>query len=306
MRLRTKLSLLLLLLALVLPAASVMLSSSAYAATNVRPHIFWKYGYAPAASGVNLLYHGGPVMAATTQAYAIFWEPKGAFVSSSYNKLLRRYFRDVGGSPLYANNKQYPDTSKQAPRGAVLANTWVDTSAYPSTPILFDADIQNEVSHAMNVNGWVPSIHHVFFVYLALNEFLCTDQSRTECSAPLGGFCAYHSAFGTTDKPVIYAAMPYDGSDLAGCYGLASSPNHDPAADAEISSTSHEQIEAATDPLGNGWYDKTGISGEIGDKCAYNYGSLRPDGSNVTWNGHRYVVQGEWDNAVSGCVLAGP
>lgn len=244
-------------------------------------------------------------MGDTAKAYAIFWEPKGTFVGEGYNELLKRYFNDVGDSPLYENNEQYTDTSGKAPEDASLANTWVDRSPYPTTPVIFDADIQNEVTHAMLVKGWTPSINHIFFVFLSLNEHLCIDQTFQACDSP-GGFCAYHAAFGLEASPTIYAAMPYDGNSLAGCYGLSGSPNQNAAADAEISTTSHEQIEAATDPLGNAWFDKNGGSGEIGDKCAYVYGPLKKDGSNVSWNGHHYVVQSEWDNAVSGCVLKGP
>jgi len=246
------------------------------------------------------------VQTGTAQVFAILWEPTGSSVSSTYNELLQRYFNDVGGSPLYHNNTQYTDKSGNAPQNATLTATWVDTAAYPSTPILFDSDIQNEILHAMSVNGWTAGVNHVFFVYLTLNELLCFDHSKTNCSAPLGGFCAYHFLFtppGSSD-PVIYAAMPYDGNALASCYALNTSPNNDIDADAEISTTSHEQMEVATTPRLNGWYDPSGL--EIGDKCAYNYGSLNPDGSNVNWNNHPYIVQMEWDNAASGCALSGP
>lgn len=285
-----------------------------------KPQIFWgkgHYQHNPPASGSNLTYHGGPVMAGTTQIFAIFWEPTGTFVDSTYNDLLKRYFGDVGGSPLYHNNIQYPDQSKHAPQNATLTNTWVDTAAYPVNPdpfqvpltILFDSDIQNEVTHALTVNHWNAGINHIFFVFLALNSFLCIDATFAACSAPLGttgSFCAYHFAFGTGSAPVIYAAMPYAGNDLAECYLLSSSPNNDAAADAEINVTSHEQIEAATDPLGDGWYGPNGLQDEIGDKCAYQYQKLNPDGSNVSWGTHPYIVQSEWDNTVSGCVLQGP
>ena len=60
-------------------------------------------------------------------------------------------------------------------------------------------------------------------------------------------------------------------------------------------------MEAATDPLLNAWYDLAGY--EIGDKCAWIFGSGNGD---VTWNGHSYEVQKEWDNHVRGCVLSGP
>lgn len=318
---------LLLLLPLVLVMVSVGVfmhplsaSAAAHTAHKAKPHFFWKKGHyqsrqignrhSQAGSATNLVYNGGPVQAGTAQVFAVFWEPTGTFVDASYNDLLKRYFGDVGSSPLYHNNTQYTDSTGKAPQNSTLGGTWVDTAAYPTpagagVPVIFDADIQNEVTHAMSVNSWTAGVNHIFFVFLSLNEYLCIDSTLQQCSAPAGGFCAYHDAFGATSSPVIYAAMPYDGNDLAGCYALSSSPNNDPAADAEISTTSHEQIEAATDPEPpSGWIDANGQ--EIGDKCAYVYGTLNADGSNVNWNGHAYVVQSEWDNAVSNCVFSGP
>ena len=313
MKQRLRLLFLLPFLALALVAGAFMHPSTAEAAASKvlqsQPQIFWAKGRSPNSGGVtkhNLIYHGGPVVEGEMKAYAIFWEPDNAFVSSTYNELLKRYFRDVGDSPLYENNEQYTDARGQAPADAELAGTWVDKTAYPTTPFVLDTDIQKEVLHAMDVNGWKPAINHAFFVYTALNEFVCFTTDKSSCSVPLGDFCAYHSAFGTVDAPVIYAAMPYDGSDLTGCYFLSTSPNHNASADAEISTTSHEQIEIATDPELSGWFGPGGFSDEIGDKCAYNYGPLNGEGANVTWNDDHYVVQSEWDNAVSGCVLSGP
>ena len=57
-------------------------------------------------------------------------------------------------------------------------------------------------------------------------------------------------------------------------------------------------MEVATDPLVNAWIDPAGA--EIGDKCAWNFGGI------ATFNGHPYFVQKEWDNAINGCVMAGP
>ncbi len=97
--------------------------------------------------------------------------------------------------------------------------------------------------------------------------------------------------------------MPYTGTDPSGC-GVRVSPNKDFDADSTINVTSHEQNEAATDPLLNAWYDSSGE--EIGDKCAWNFGPTKSYGGDVKLNGHPYEVQKEWDNHVSGCVLKGP
>lgn len=255
-------------------------------------HFIRPASYRVANAGENLAYNGGPVMAGTAQVYVIFWEPTGSFVSSNYNTLILRYFRDVGSTGLYANNSQYTDTTGTAPSNATLAGSWVDMSAYPSST-LQDSDVQNEVTIAQNTNGWTSAITHIFFVFTAQNETICIGL---QCSFTT--FCGYHSTFGTD---TIYAAMPYVGG-VQGC-DTPSHPNNDDA-DSTINVASHEQMEAATDPLLNAWTDASGQ--EIGDKCNFTFATTASDGSDVNWNGDPYIVQEEWDNAQSGCAITGP
>ena len=296
-----------LLLGLVAVVAIALSSVTSFAALSTRTaqshkvHIFHSRGNAQPSSkaaststGANVTYHGGPVMFGTTNVYAIFWEPPSSSVSANYNSLIKRYFGDVGGSPLYKINSQYPQTGGAFPSNAKLAGSWVDTSAYPETPLL-DSDIQNEVSNAQSANGWSSSIDNIFFVFTEQNTDLCFDSSQTQCAS--NTFCAYHNYFGSN---TIYAAMPYAASFSCQTPG---SPNNDDA-DLTINVTSHEQMEAATDPLLNAWSDSSGQ--ENGDKCAWNFGNVNPDGSNVNWNGDPYIVQQEWDNVISGCALTGP
>jgi Phosphate-induced protein 1 conserved region len=96
--------------------------------------------------------------------------------------------------------------------------------------------------------------------------------------------------------------MPYTATLAEGCM-TKQSPNNDYDADSTINVTSHEQMEAVTDPLINAWYDANQY--EIGDKCAWNFGSVSLNGgkANVEWNGHYYLVQQEWSNARKGCTL---
>jgi len=286
---------------LVLLALACMLPVSAAAASQPQvqthtPHFFLKGMYQSSKAhpnSNNLLYNGGPVMGSTAHAYAIFWEPTGN-VSTNYHTLIERYFGDVGGSKLYHNNTQYKDSNGNIPSAANLAGTWVDNGAYPEDPLL-DIDIQNEVSRAQSVNNWSSSIDNIFFVFLQRGQNLCFDSSHSQCATNY--FCAYHGFFGSN---TIYAAMPYAASFSC---NPGHSPNHDDA-DQTINVTSHEQIEAATDPLLNAWYDASGA--EIGDKCAWIFGRINRSGADVTWNGHGYIVQKEWDNHHSGCVLTGP
>ena len=202
----------------------------------------------------NVSYSGGPVMTGTAHVYAIFWEPTDN-VSSKYNSLIKRYFGDIGNSPLYQIAHQYKQSDGGSPANAVLAGSWTDTRPYVQSPIL-DSDIQGEVTHAQKINGWQSSLNTIFFVFTERKANICIDSTQAECAT--NTFCAYHSAFGSD---TLYAAMPYAASFSC---GSNSGPNHDDA-DIVLDGTSHEQMEAATDPLGNGWIDTSG--NEIGDKC---------------------------------------
>ncbi len=244
----------------------------------------------------NLTYHNGPVMQTTSTTYSIFWVPTGSYVSSTYKSLINRYFNDVGGSGLYNIDTQYYDSAGHIVNSSTLGGTWTDTSSYPSGT-LSDAQIQQEVSKAMSANGWTGGLTHLFFVFTAKGENICIGSA---CSFTY--FCAYHSNFGSN---ILYATMPYTGTNLAAC-GVSTTPNNDIDADSTINVTSHEHMEAVTDPLGTAWYDRSG--NEIGDKCAWTFGSVSLDGNkaNVQWKGDYYIVQREWDNKISGCALTGP
>lgn len=284
--------------------AMMPLSASAATVTSIRSHPAHHMAHfllkkniqarRPNAFGNNnLIYNGGPVMGGTTNVFAIFWEPTGN-VSANYNSLIERYFGDIGGTALYQNNTQYTDSNGDVPSNTVLAGTFVDTTPYPESPLL-DSDIQNEVTNAQNINGWVSGIDNIFFVFTERNQDICFDSTLSQCAS--NTFCAYHNFFGTD---TIYATMPYAASFSC---NPGSSPNNDDA-DQTLNVTSHEQMEAATDPLLNAWIDSQGQ--EIGDKCNFTFGPLDANGGDISVNGDEYILQQEWDNNVGGCVMAGP
>ncbi len=142
------------------------------------------------------------------------------------------------------------------------------------------------------MNGWTPNVQHLFIVFTSLNT---KNETGT----------AYHDAFtDASGNDVVYATVP-DTFAARKVFPGSKSPNNDVDADSTILVTSHEQIEAATDPLpASGWVDASGQ--EIGDKCEKYFGQQNADGSNVIWNGHPYIVQGEYDNAKHACTLVGP
>ncbi len=256
-----------------------------------------------------LSYYGGPVMQSSI-TYAIFWEPPTlqdgttTYVSSTYNSLIEQYFNDVGGSGLYNNNIQYYDTTGHMLNSSTLGGVWFDSSPYPPstctdsyTPhgCISDNQIKAEVLNAMNVNSWSGGVNHAFFVFTAWGEGSC----HGDCA--FSNFCAFHNYFTSNSQSIVYANMPYMGTDLPNC-GTNTSPNSDPDADATINYLSHEHMEMVTDPLLNAWHDAN--NGEIGDKCGAKYGTLSYDNgtANEAWNGHYYIVQEEFSDALNGCV----
>lgn len=257
-----------------------------------------------------MTYHGGPVMQ-TLKAYLIFWGPTGHSIPAGYQNLIKRYFNDIGGSSFYNILTAYfQNPGKVHPKNiSTLGGVWVDTkNNYPHTGNaanpLTDADIRAEVKRAINKKGWSNGLTTMFFVFTAHGIESCFDSSLQQCTPgtthPV--YCAYHSDFVLNNKDTIYANMPYAATwpiapHVGGCYDptvITKSPNNNLDADVEVSPTSHEHFEAANDPRLNAWYDFQGW--EIGDKCAYYFGSIAGNGSNLTLNGHPYIAQLEWTN----------
>ena len=273
----------------------------------------------------NLNYHGGPVEKTTTN-YAIFWEPYGSTVSPNFNSLNQRLFTDVGASSLYGMMTQYYQISNnqrqfiQQQSTFSSANVFVDQGFYTSQ-ILGDGDIQAEVTHAMSVKGWTAGVGKEFFVFTAQGQKTCTAYNY--CS--VAQFCAYHDEFTNNGSVVLYAMMPYLDANAAGCNSATvgtSSPNNDPAADNVMTAVSHELFETITDPRPQtsiAWCDNLytpvffGIfgatcgsqskGGEIGDKCNQQFGTRMPDGSDISINGHPYILQQEYSNRANGCSM---
>lgn len=261
-------------------------------------------------------YHNGTVMHSFT-AYVIFWLPSGAALepggnNSRFESLVERYFRDIGGTPFYNILTQYWDKDGPISGAATFGGSFVDTTPYPhagtqSDP-LYDEDIQGTIHRDIQVNGWSDDQTHEIFVFTGYGIEECQSaDSGASCTYTGGGsgFCGYHSALNNSIYVATYAYI----ADTAGCTDLPSfgqypSPNHDATADAVLSTVSHEQFEAVSDPINGGWFDSSPYTGEMGDKCDTDFGTIHPDGSNVTLHGHPYIVQAEWSNASGSCAFA--
>lgn len=259
-----------------------------------------------------------------TKSFAIFWLPPGYTYenggsSSRYESLMLRYLTDIGGSSLYGTMTQYYDSVSYITNSSTFSGSAVDTSPYPTyygTAATTDTDIQKEVVKEIKAHGWPYGLHEQFFVFTASGVLTWAQIAGgwSNSGGTSSGYCAYHSAvsgssFGLGNYPIVYANMP-DQDRHYECYAHSGSryfsPNGDYTADSMISTTSHEQFEMVTDPRLNAWKDSAGF--EIGDKCAYVYGTPASDGGNITLRGHRYILQAEFSNATlnrygTGCTL---
>ena len=270
-----------------------------------------------------LVYNGGPVMTGGTQGtnfYIIYWVPshlqngRATSMSSHYQFVQRALIHDYQGHSIGSNNTQYYQTI-----GGVTTYiesrwftyyTYVDTNPYPvsgctdpATPgnCITDAQIRAEIQRVMALQGWTGGLQKMFLMYTSSGEGSCMDSSGSSCAYT--DYCAYHG-FIPGSNPVIYGNEPY--GDPSVCSTGGPYPTGDAPADTAVSTASHEMSEAITDPELNAWY--TALGNEIGDLCAYNYGTNTWDSGNANqmWDGRFYELQMEFDNHVGGCVQVGP
>ncbi len=317
----------------VILAAALAASNVAYAvggdhvpAKAAKAHAFWpqgpggrEAGVAPASTSIPLKNLGGRVQD-WARTYTIFWLPPGYHYETGsaatstgdqrYWTLIDRYLNDVGFSTFYNPTTQYYDSFNYITNRSALTDAVIDRSAYPvhnGSVYTTDADIQAEVAKEVQANQWNYGLHHTFLVFTAAGV-LTWESHLGWSNNGSTGYCAYHtyfngSGYGLQNVNLVYANMPSQAGHLP-CYAKRTvngttqyfHPNGDSTADSAVSTTSHEQFEAVTDPYLNAWKDANGD--ENGDKCAYIYGTVGNDGGNVTINSHRYILQGEWSNVL--------
>jgi PKD repeat protein len=264
----------------------------------------------------------GPVVPSST-VYAIFWDPSAAPIhfAAAYKDLIVRYFTDLAASSGHPTNsnevsQQYTDSAGQRASYAVtFGGAFADGDPYPANectapngdPVCISDDapynrIQNEVTSFVNAHGLPIDLTHIYFIF--------TPTGVTTCDGPYSGpgrscsysdYCAYHRFTDATTVP-LYANIPNDG--VSACSdGSLQRPNGSDA-DITLSSVAHEHNETLTDPQGYGWYDSGGY--EIGDECAYTFGTELGGANSAQYNsainGNHYQLQQEYSNAHGGCV----
>jgi hypothetical protein len=249
---------------------------------------------------------------------------------TAYESSINQYFTDIAADSaanattnVYSVLPQYsvaPSSLLYSVAFDPVANVYVDTNPFPKTKTcqdgfdsycVTDKQLQTEIGNAITAHGWpTQSTSTLYFIFTPANVGVCirpgAPSDSNQCTTNV--FCAYH--YHTSN--FIYAVEPDAGAVAQGACDTGQAPVGN-GADATLNTVSHEQIEAITDPLGNGWFsnDVAHQQPEIGDLCAYDFGTpLGTPGTqyNQTINGHNYFLQLEYSNADAGCVpyLGGP
>jgi hypothetical protein len=241
-----------------------------------------------AASPAVLVNHGGPVIG-SVEVVPIYWGSAWATgTNATLTTQLDQFFDYITGSPLIDLLHEYSTKNTQINRGERLKSVHVSGSepgdATKTGRLVTDAQIQSSLQ-AWIRNKTVPATtaNTLYFIYLPPNVTV---------TAPFGqsckDFCGYHSSTGN----IYYAVIPY--ANCAGCVFPGA------ILDTLTEVSSHELCEAITNPTGNAWYDPnpygTDKAGdEIGDIC--NRQTQRLGG---------YMIQSEWSNTQSACVIRPP
>ncbi len=273
-----------------------------------------------------LSYHHGPLML-TSKLYLIFWDPQGEF-SAGYTQPIVQYARDLQAEGELTTDEfsvagQYANQAGEHITGTVTFGAELtDTTPYPTpdkpggctvNPCVTDAQIQQEISHQIEVHGWPTDAAGApqaqYLLYTPPGVASCLGPG--ECTfSTLEGYCAYHSQItkiGPENRVATYSVLPEESecnSEQAPS-GVGANADADGTLDSEI----HELLESATDPAGTGYLDAEG--NEAADKCTYPVVETQPDiygtplggslGEKTAFNqligGHSYYTQQIWSDA---------
>ena len=237
-----------------------------------------------AAGPLDMTWHGGPVQH-IQKIFTIFWNPTATPFPAGYQATINQFVQDLNGSSYYGIARQYTDTTGPISTTLTFGGTWLDTAnPIPHDP-LTTADVFNEMTRALAANGWAADANTYFQVYTP-NGYGATTN-----------YCGWHATYSQPFGLVLFPA-----SHPSGTCALTGLVPNGQAVDAAISISAHEIMETVTDPQGTGWFQVDG-NGEIGDLCAWQFGARAGDGSNVILNGHPYLIQQEYSNATSSCVM---
>jgi hypothetical protein len=266
----------------------------------------------------------------------IYWNPSGHPIPAAYQNIINTYLRGVAADSgkhtnVYSTAAEYFGTNGSIRYKVAFNNPVNDTNALPANgctvatndttkiysdgsgynACLDDDQIIAETERVVTAQGLPRDFGHIYVMFLPQHVESCffggdTTTAKNACTInhhKSAAYCAYHSQ---SPSGAVYANMPFPiyHSDAGftcssdAIYPTVQTPNGNADADTEVSPTSHEIMEAITDPdVSTGWYDSSGF--ENGDECAYVFGATQGTTGalyNQVINGHQYLTQEEFSN----------
>jgi hypothetical protein len=267
----------------------------------------------------------------------IYWNPAGHPIDSAYKNVVNTYLADVAAASgshtnVFSTATEYYGTNGSIRYQIRVGNAISDTGALPKDgcklvgqdrrgiygdgsgydACLDDDQIIAETDRVVSANNLTRDFAHIYVMFLPKHVESCfyagsTTTANNFCTInyqPSAAYCAYHSfapsgaVYANMPFPVYHSAVGYTcGTEKD--FGEIQTPNGNADADVEVSPTSHEIMEAITDPdTVTGWYDSSTY--ENGDECAYVFGATSGTPNqlyNQTINRHHYLTQEEFSNA---------
>ena len=247
-------------------------------------------------AGVKLvLYHGGPIEK-SPKFVLVLWGFGNCTSSGCTNDpdgtegFLFNFLHSVGGAHYLKSTTQYFSSAQghiTNPAGNLIAFL-ADNNPAPRHPS------QGQVAQQAGLAEAFLKQHHVVTgLNKDINYVIALGFHHDPTGFRPGGFCAFHSAFGTLASFQPYTDFPYVTEAGAGCGAFTV----DGALDGVSIVLGHEVGETITDPALNAWFDANGE--EIGDKCA----NLGLNQNVLLRNGIVLPVQPLWSNAIKGCAV---
>jgi hypothetical protein len=230
-------------------------------------------------NGIN--YHGGPVIAGGSNIYYIWY---GNWAGNTATTILTDLANNLGGSPYYNINTTYYDGNNNHVANAIHYSGST-TDNYSQGTSFGDAGVQAIVAR---IN---PTSTNT--VYMVL-----TSADVNETSGFCTQYCGWHTHATIGGRDIKYAFVGNPDRCPSACTNGTPSPNGNAGADGMASIIAHENEEATSDPDLNAWYDTRGE--ENADKCAWTFGNIASNGSNITLGSRQYLIQRNWVNASGG------
>jgi hypothetical protein len=242
----------------------------------------------------HLSYAGGSVISSVV-VVAVFW---GTKVNDTVTKQIPGFYTALTTSYVMDWLAEY-DTTITSKSGAPGTNQLISRGSFDRSVTIMpananvnlsDDDIRTELSSQLD-KGNLPAAtdNSLYMVHFPAGVTITagTTRSCVPDAAHPEAFCAYHWSYTHNGQRIRYGVMP-DLSDPGCSTGCGASTQFNN----QTTASSHELIEAITDPDSSGWVDAN--LKEIGDLCNQQQDALP---------GTDYTVQKQWSNLDGACLI---